>query len=247
MSALVPLTVTEARLLSREWGVMLFGFVFPPLMMLVLAGVFASGPDPAYGGATGTDYYITSYIGIPIGALTLVGLPVMLASYRERGVLRRYEAFGVSTATVVAAHAGVTCVMVLLGAALDVATAAPVYGVPAVHRPLEVAVGFAAGMTTMVLLGITIGLAVSTARAAQAVGMLAFMPMWILGGGGPPREAMTSVMQDVSDLMPLWHVTSAIRTPWLGDGAVTGNLAALAVWGLGAALCAVLLLRRRPR
>jgi ABC-2 type transport system permease protein len=38
-------------------------------------------------------------------SLALVGLPGALVSYRERGVLRRLEAFGISTSKVVAAQA----------------------------------------------------------------------------------------------------------------------------------------------
>lgn len=245
LTTLPTLAATEARLLTREWAAMVFAFVFPPMMMLVLAGVFASGPDPAYGGASGTDYYVAAYLGVPVGALSLIGLPVMLASYRERGVLRRFAAFGVPGLAVVASQAVVTVALVVLGAALVLATAAPGYGIPEVVDPWGVAAGFAAGAVTMITLGIALGLAAPTARAAQALGLLAFMPMWLLGGGGPPRAVMTSTMQSISDVMPLWHTTAGIREPWLGTGGVSDHLLALAAWfGVGAIAIAVLLRRR---
>jgi ABC-2 type transport system permease protein len=75
--------------------------------------------------------------------------------------------------------------------------------------------------------------------------MLAFLPMWLLGGGGPPREVLSDSMARVSDLLPLWHVTAAIREPWLGTDSGSGHLLVLAGW-LAAGLVAVgLLLRRR--
>lgn len=249
MSALTStatiLAGTEVKLLTREWSAMVFAFVFPPLMMLVLAGVFAGDPDPVYGGVSGSDYYVAAYIGVPLGALSLIGLPVMLASYRERGVLRRFDAFGVPTRSVVVAQALVTSGMVVLGALLVVATAAPIYGVPAVEDPARVAVGFLAGMATMVTLGVALGLAAPNARAAQALGMLAFLPMWLLGGGGPPRAVMTDAMQGVSDLLPMWHTTAAIRAPWLGTGDAGGHLLALGLWLVVGLLAVGLLLRRR--
>lgn len=246
LRTLVALTATEGRLLSREWAALVFAFAFPPLFMLVLAGVFASDPDPAYGGATGTDYYVAAYIGVPLGALALVGLPVMLASYRERDVLRRYAAFGVPRLAVLGAQALVTCAMVLAGALLVVLTAAPIYGVPAVERPAQVAAGLVAGMLTMVVIGVALGLAAPTARAAQALGLLVFLPMWLLGGGGPPRDVMTDAMARISDLLPLWHVTAAIREPWLGTGPVGPHLLALAGFAAAGLLAVALLLRRRP-
>lgn len=245
MSTTIALASTELRLLTREWSAMVFAFVFPPLMMLVLAGVFASDPDPVYGGVSGSDYYVAAYIGIPLGALALIGLPVMLASYRERGVLRRFEAFGVPTRSVVTAQALVTSGMVVLGAVLVVATAAPIYGVPPVEDPARVAVGFITGLVTMVALGVALGLAAPTTRAAQALGMLAFLPMWLLGGGGPPRAVMTDAMQNVSDVLPLWHTTAAIREPWIGSGGVGDHLLALGGWLAVGLLAVGLLLRRR--
>lgn len=243
-TAFPALAWTEARLLSRDWSAMLFAFVFPPLLMLVLAGVFAEDGGAVYGGASGSDYYIAAYIGIPLGAVALVGLPVMLASYRERGVLRRMEAFGVSAGSVVAAQTLVTAGIVVLGAVLVLATAAPTYGVPAVDDPFGVLAGFVAGMVTMLLIGVALGLAAPTARAAQALGLLAFLPMWLLGGGGPPRAVMTDVMADVSDVLPLWHTTAAIRDPWIGAGDALDHVAALALWFVVAA-AAVVALRRR--
>ena len=42
--------------------------------------------------------------------------------------------------------------------------------------------------------------------------------MMILGGVGPPREAMSSVMNVVGDVTPIWYVLQLIQEPWLGFG-----------------------------
>lgn len=238
------LAATETRLLSRDWAAMSFAFIFPPLLMLVLAGVFANDGGAVYDGANGSDYYIAAYMGVPLGALSLVGLPVMLASYRERGVLRRMEAFGVPVGAVVAAQAAVTAGLVVLGALLVLATAAPVYGVPGIEDPLGVLAGFTAGTVAMLLIGVAIGLISPTARAAQAIGLLVFMPMWLLGGGGPPRGVMTGAMVHISDVLPLWHTTAGIREPWLGSGGAGDHIVALGLWAVAAAVAVGWLLRR---
>lgn len=248
MSALATLAGAEARLLTREWATMVFAFAFPPLFMLVLAGVFGNEDDMANTGVSGTDYYIAAYMGVPMGALALVGLPVMLASYRERDVLRRFEAFGVPTRRVVAAQALVTAGLIVVAAGLVVAAAAPIYGIPAVDDPVGVAAGFVAGTVTMIAIGVALGLAVPTARAAQALGLLVFMPMWLLGGGGPPPEVMSDAMRSISDVLPLWHVTASIRQSWLGGSDVGEHLVGIGVWcAVGLIAVAVLLRRRDPR
>ncbi|MDV3223295.1 ABC transporter permease [Intrasporangium sp.] len=215
-------------------------------MMLVLAGVFAGDADPAYGGTNGTDYYVASYLPVPMAAVALIGLPTALASYRELGIIRRFEASGLSLLNVVGAQAFVTAVLVVLGAALVLLAAGPIYGIPAVVDLAGVIVCFLLGMVTMLSLGVAFGLAARTARSAQALGLLAFMPMWLLGGGGPPPAVMTDVMQRVSDVLPMSHVTAAVRNAWLDTGDVGGHVLAVSLWlGLGLTACAWLL-RRRP-
>jgi ABC-2 type transport system permease protein len=240
------LTRTEGRLLAREWAAMVFAFVFPPVTLLVLAGSFGDTPDPEFGGALPADFYITGYVGVPLGAMALIGLPVVLAGYRERDVLRRFAAFGVSTLSVAAAQALVTVGLVVLAAATVLAVAEPTYGVPEMDDPLAVAAGFGLGTATMLALGVALGLAVGTARGAQALGLLAFFPMWLLCGGGPPPEVMSDPMRRVADLLPLTHAVSAVRDPWLGIGGVGDNLAALAAWLVTGLAAVALLLRREP-
>ncbi|HEV2060411.1 MAG TPA: ABC transporter permease [Solirubrobacteraceae bacterium] len=243
MSALAALAAVEARLLVRDWTVVVFAFVFPPLVMVILAGVFGSQPDETYGMQRPDEYYVAAYLGVPVIALALIGLPVALASYRERNVLRRFEALGVSTAKLVAAQAAVTCALVILGAGVVLAVGAATYGIPDITHPWRTLLGFAAGTLTLVLLGVAIGLAVATARAAQAVGLLAFFPLWMLGGGGPPQSVMTDTMQAVADALP--PVVPAIRDPWLGVSGLESHLIVLSAWAI-AALLATAWLTRRP-
>jgi ABC-2 type transport system permease protein len=138
----------------------------------------------------------------------------------------------------------VASVLVLVGAVFVLAVAAPTYGVPPLDNGLGVALGFALGTATMVLLGVSLGLLAGTARSAQALGLLVFFPMWLLGAGGPPRAVMPEVMGRIADVLPLGHVASAIRESWLGTGDPGGNLLALLVW-LGAAVGMVAVLQSR--
>lgn len=247
LRTLLTMTGMETRLLTREWAPMLFAFVFPPMMMLVLAGVFASDNGPEFLGLNGTDYYIAAYLAVPISAMALIGLPVALAGYRERGVLRRLSASGLSQLTVMGAQVLVTALLVVLGAGLVLAVAAPVYGLPEVDNLAGVVAAFVLGTAMLLTLGVALGLAVSTARSAQALGLLLFMPMWLLGGGGPPPGVMTGPMQTIADFLPLTPVTTGVRDAWLGTGDLGGPLALTAAWLAGGLLLVAVLLRRRGR
>jgi ABC-2 type transport system permease protein len=244
MKRALPLIVTEARLLVRDWTVLVFAFVFPPFVMLILAGVFGTQPSGGFGYRRPDDYYVAASIGVPVIALGLVGLPVTLAAYRERGVLRRLEAFGVSRLAVVGAQAAVTCGLVLVGTGIVLALALPTYGVPHLAHPALTLVGMVASVITLMLLGIAVGLAAPSARAAQAIGLLVFFPLYLLGGGGPPRGAMTGAMHVISDAIP--SAVPAIVEPWLGLGGLGSELLVLAAWSAAALGLIVWLARRTP-
>jgi ABC-2 type transport system permease protein len=244
MPRLIALVGNEARLLARDWSVLVFAFVFPAFVMLILAGVFGTHATVGFGWQNPEHYYVVASIGVPVIALTLLGLPVSLASYRERGVLSRLEAFGVSTTEVVAAQAAVTCALVAIGAAVVLTAAIPSYGIPAIVHPVQTVLGLAAGTLTLVLIGIAVGLAAPTARAAQAIGLLAFFPLYLLGGGGPPTGAMTGATHTISNALP--SPIHAITEPWLGLPGLGTQLAVLAGWA-SAALGVAWLFARRSR
>ena len=122
------------------------------------------------------------------------------------------------------------------------ALAVPTYGIPHLVHPALTLAGLAAGTVTVMLLGIAIGLAAPSARAAQAIGLLAFFPLYLLGGGGPPRGVMTGAMHVISDVIP--STVPAIVEPWLGLGGMGSQLLVLAGWSAVALGVTVWLVRR---
>src|ERR1700761_1923475 len=93
-TAVVRLGRAELRLMKRDPLALTFVFAFPVVTMLIIGGAFGTRPDPAFDGANPAHWYVASYLTVVIAATGLVMLPVHLASYRERGVLRRFAAAG---------------------------------------------------------------------------------------------------------------------------------------------------------
>jgi ABC-2 type transport system permease protein len=240
------ITLSELRLNTREWGVLVLGFAFPPLMFLVLSGVFASDDGAGFAGINGASFYVVSYLAVPAASLALTGLPVQLAAHRERGVLKRYAASGVRPLQVVSAQAVVGLVTMVLGALVVLGVAAATRDIPE-PRHLWPALGvLAIGMLMLLTLGIAIGLATTSVRVANAVGLLVFFPVFLLGGGGPPPGVMPEGMQDVADLLPLTPVTRGMRDAWLSGAGVGDDVRTILVWwAVGAAAVVALALRGR--
>src|ERR1700761_8665024 len=90
-SAFRTLVRIEARLLVREVVPLLWGIGFP-IVLLCVMGAFSHGPDKSLGGFSLVASYEPVLIAFTIATFALQGLPVVLAGYRERGVLRRLNA-----------------------------------------------------------------------------------------------------------------------------------------------------------
>jgi ABC-2 type transport system permease protein len=223
-TAVGRLVRAELKLMVRDPLVLTFVFAFPIVTMLIIGGSFGTTPDPDFAGARPSHWYVASYLTVVIAATGMIMLPVHLASYRERGVLRRFLASGFPRFSFAAAQFIVGLLVTAVAAALLLVVAAPVYGVPAVHVPWRVAAGVAVGAVAFVSGGVLLGSLLPSARAAQAVGLLLFFPSFLLGSGGPPPNVMGSALRDVADVLPLTQVTKAIREPWLGVGTATPSL-----------------------
>jgi ABC-2 type transport system permease protein len=227
MRALLRLAATELKLFVREPMVLTFVFAFPVLTVLILGGVFDDN-DPNFEGALPSDYYVAAYIGVVIAAIGLVMLPVHLASYRERGVLRRFDVSRYPRWALPAAWVLVAMVITAVAVAVLLVTGHLVYGLPKPDDLLGVVVGTLLGAVAFISIGIALGMALPSARSAQGLGMLLFFPFFLLGGAGPPPDAMGDPMSSIANVVPLTHVIRSIQEPWLDLGNPTGHLAVLA-------------------
>ncbi len=237
--ALLASAWIEIKLFLREPMTVIFTLALPLLFLFILGGVFGNTPNrDIYGGHGALDFYVPAYLGLVWASVGLLALPVHLARYREDGVLRRLRASAAPNWTVFGAQAIVAAAIALAGAVLVVAAAALTYHI---HAPRAAAGVVAAWLLSGIVfgsLGILLG-CIPTSRGALGAGLGLFFVMMMLSGAGPPFEVMTSVMRDVSNVLPLTYVTRVLQAPWLGnalawrDVAVAFGIAAasvLAAW-----------------
>jgi ABC-2 type transport system permease protein len=217
---------TELRLLMRDPLTLTFVLAFPIITMLIIGGSFGTSPDEGFP-VNPAHWYVASYFTVVIGATGLIMLPVHIASYRERGVLRRFAAAGFARWSFALSQLTVGLCAIAVAGGLLLIVAAPVYGVPHVDDPARALAGLLASSVAFVSIGVLLGTILPSARSAQAIGLLLFFPSFLLGGGGPPPAVMTAVLRNTSDYLPLTIATKAIREPWLGLGHGTGSLLAI--------------------
>ena len=211
----------ELKLFLREPLSLAMALAFPLLVQVVMAGVFGQ-EEPArsnlFKGVTGIDYYTPSSMAVVVAALGLIFLPVRLATYRERGILRRFQASSIPTWTLFSSLAVVTLAVSLVGMVIMFVVALTVYDGHTPESPVAFMLGFLLGALTFLSLGVFLGAALPNARTAQGVGMCLFFLMMFVSGAGPPLNVMPDHMRTVSDFVPLTHVVNIVQDPWVAFG-----------------------------
>jgi ABC-2 type transport system permease protein len=242
VKVLLKLTWIEIKLLAREPVTLLFSFAFPVLVLILLGGIFGDQTmrHGAYRGITMMDWYVPSYIALVIAAVGTISLPVHISSYRERGVLRRFRASGVSEAALLGSQLLVSLGVALVGALTITVLGIVVYHARVPAAPGEVALAYVIAVFCFAGVGVVLASLAPTARAAQSVGLLLWFVMLFVSGTSAPLDLLPSWMLTLGKLLPLYHAVVTMVDPWVGRGANWAQLMAVA---LGGAIVLVVSLR----
>jgi len=228
VKALRKLTWIELKLFTRDPLSLVFTLALPFFFLIVLNGVFGNEveTDPAedvWRGVGPADYYVPAYLGLVMSAIGVLSMPTRLASYRERGVLRRFRASAMPLWAVLGSQIAIALLTAVVGAVSITIASTLIYGTdlqPA--DSLAFVPAFALAALSFGALGVLLGSVMPTSRSAQGAGIMLFFVMFLLSGSGPPREVLTGPMKALGNLLPLTHVITLLQDPWLGFGWNTG-------------------------
>ena len=245
MSPLTTLTRIEAKVFLREPMAVFWGLVFPSLLLLALGLVFPGAQQFSedLGGARLVDLYAPTVIGLALVTLGVSTLPTILATYRERGILRRMSTTPVHPARLVLSqlliHAGVAVVAsatsILLGWVLfDVAPPDDLVGF---------VVAFVLGTAGLFAIGLLIGALAPTASSGQGIGMAVYFPLLFFAGVYFPMQVMPEGLRTISELTPSGAVVRSLAAAWAGQSVEIPNLVVMAVFAMVFGLSAVRLFR----
>lgn len=236
MHTLIKMTWTELKLQLREPIGVFFTLAFPLMLLFIFGSIYGNEPNDFLGGYGSIDLSVPGYIGMIIGTIGMISLPITLANYREKGVLRRFRATPLASSTVLWSQVLVSLLMTGLGMLLLVSAGFLVYNLRLPEASLAIIPAALLGGLSFLALGFVLAGLLPTPRSAQAVSMALFYPMLFLSGAAGPREMMPESVQRVADFLPLTHVVKLLEGLWL-EG--TWNLTSLAFVSVMLLVCLV--------
>ncbi|MBB2942867.1 ABC-2 type transport system permease protein [Actinoplanes lutulentus] len=240
MKVFRKLVVAEFRTALREPVYFFFAFLFPVILITILGAVPSfREPSAELGGLRVVDVYAGIVIALSIAMIGLQGMPTVLATYREKGILRRLATTPVSPVALLGAQLTFSAITVVLSSIMVFLVSGIIYGVPLPESPLAFLVAVLLAVIGVFAVGLLIAALAPSGKAANAIGLILFFPLMFLAGLYAPREVMPDVVQRIADFTPLAAgerlMHEAMTGHWPNLLSVTVLLGYLLIFGAAAA------------
>jgi ABC-2 type transport system permease protein len=242
MSSLLKVTFVELKLFLRDPAWAVFSVVLPTVLLVVFGSLpNLSEPSEDFGGLRFIDVWLPSLVVITLSILSLQALPGYLASYREKGILRRFATTPVHPSRLLLAQLTTNLIAAIVAVLLLIAVGALGFDVPLPQHLLSFLASFLLGTAALFTLGLLAAAVAPSARAAGAIAMLFFFPVMFFGGVYFPRELLPDLIARIGDYLP--PGTQALQDSWIGTGAQPLQLLVMAAITIVGAIAASRLFR----
>ena len=231
------LLATELKLFMREPMLLFWGLLFPVGLLVVLGVAGSSKPQHSLGGVKLIVAYTPVVMVFTLTILALSALPAALASYRDKGYLRRLSTTPIGAVRLLAAQ---VIINFALAASVVILIALVSHFAFSVALPRQLG-GFLLAivltMGAMLSLGTLIAAVAPSQRIAAAAGSLLFFPLMFFAGLWVPQAEMGAGLRDVSHYTPLGAAVPAVQNAIAGHWPGTVHLLVLAAYAV--LLCAL--------
>ncbi|WP_222871459.1 ABC transporter permease [Nonomuraea sp. PA05] len=230
MGAVLKLVKVETRLFLRDSATVMFGVLFPTGLLLGLGAVPAlREASPETGGLRSIDVWAPTALVFGMVMIAVQHVPAVIATYRERGILRRLSTTPVHPRSVLLAQMIVAFASVVVSASLMIFFAWAVLDITPPERPLELVVAFVVGYAALLGLGMISAAVARTSSAANQAGTILFVALMFFGGAFLPRTLMPDVLREVGEFIP--PGLQALTAAWSAEaGAITATAGGQPFW-----------------
>ena len=193
----------ELKLSLRGMDMLLFAICMPIVVLAILGMLY--GNKPAFEGA---DY---TFLEQSFGALTTIsicaggvmGLPLVVSDYRDKGILKRFQVTPISPLLILSVQVVIYTLYALISLLLLYLCAAIFFDFHFQGSLLKFLVYYLLVALSMFSIGIMVGGVAPNTKTASIVASVLYFPMLVFSGATLPYEIMPAALQKVASLMPL--------------------------------------------
>ena len=215
MRRFLKLYTIEQKLGFRCCDGLIFGVIMP-VGVLVLIAMIAGGKVAGNAGYTYLDRAFASLIAVGICACAFMGLPLTIADYRDKKILKHFFVTPCSPKWILGAD--MLCNVVT---AVVSALAVTLVSVIAFQYRMKGNAIFFIGawvltLVSMFSIGMMLASLCKTVKMANAVTSLVYFPMLFLSGATIPYELFPAGLQKVASVLPLTQGIKLMKAASMG-------------------------------
>ncbi len=234
----------------------LFGIVFPIVLLVLFSEIFAKGSNRItyldHRAIKTTAYYAAGISAYAVMVQTFTSLSITLTTQRETGQLKRLRATPMRPWTFIGSYVLRAVVSVSIAVVVLYAIGVFAFGV---HLHPAGVLGsilyLALGTLALGTLGVAITRICPTAEAASTVGPFSAIILSFVSGVFIPLKDLPGWLQTVGKVFPLEHLATGLQRGLLrgstGSGLRPLDLAVLGAWAVGGMFVAAAGFRWEPQ
>jgi ABC-2 type transport system permease protein len=238
------LTRMRIQLTLRNKMFLFFSVIMPFGFFFLYAGVFAKGiPNDV------------RYLLGPVMGLTVMGsfwgLSAALVTFREQGILRRFQVTPVDASDMLASSIVANFVLTLPTILTELLFARFIYHVTDFGNLFSVFILIAIGTMSFASLGLVVASVTNTMQETQVINQLIWFPLIFLSGATVPLADLPQVAKRVGLFLPATYLVTELQdaiywsaVPWNKDLLLA--LGSLMVWAMLTFFLSVQLFRWEP-
>lgn len=230
-SALAKLVRVEARLMWRDIVPVVFTIVLPLVVLIAFGSLPGTRqPDPTNNGFRPIDTVLPSVsLALALAMSAIFTLPVYIANYREKGVLRRLATTPVKPTALLGAQLILNIALSLIATALVLIVGGIAFDMAMPANLVGFIAALLLGLLAMYGVSLLLAARLPNARIAGGIGWAVFFPLGFTAGVWVPRAYLPDVLNKLGDVTPLGAFREAIQSSWVDVGPRPIHLITLAV------------------
>lgn len=215
MKRFITLLKIEGKLGLRCPDALIFG-VGMPVGILLLIGMIAGEQTVSGLNYTFIQGAFASLITVGICATAFMGLPITLANYRDKKILKHFFVTPVNPMLLLMVQVCLGILTALFSAAIVSICSVFIFGYHMEGNVLLFILAFVLVMVSMYSLGMIIASLCPNIKIVNVVCTFVYFPMLFLSGATIPYEIFPKALQTVANVLPLTHGVKLLKDISLG-------------------------------
>lgn len=220
MKTFMKLLKTELKLNIRNMNMVIFAVLMPIIVLVILGFIYQTKPAFEGAGYTFLEQSMSAVCTISICASGLMGLPLVVAGYRERKILKRFRVTPISPVMLLGVEFAIYVLYSLVSLLLLFPIAAIFWGVSFHGNWLAFIGSWILTLVSTLSIGMMVGGIAKNEKMASVIASALYFPMLIFSGATVPFEVMPDIMQKIVSLFPLTQGIQLMKATFLGDTVV---------------------------